>query len=143
MSEATLWLIVTGFFVSLELLTRSAYLFMLGLGAAAAAMLANFGLPQSVQLVAAAGVGGIGVVAWHFHLLKRGPLPDSTGFASELPQVEIGAHVEVEHWEADGTCKIHHQGVVCVGRHFGPHLPALGRHRIKSVDGFVVMLEQV
>ncbi len=143
MSEATLWLIVTGFFVSLELLTRSAYLFLLGLGAAVAALLANLGASQSAQLVSAALVGGAAVVAWHFHLMKRGPLPDSTGFASELPQVEIGAHVEVDRWEADGTCKIRHQGVVCVGRHFGPHLPEQGLHRIKAIDGFVVMLEQV
>ncbi|HET8870767.1 MAG TPA: NfeD family protein [Aquabacterium sp.] len=143
MSESTLWWIVTGFFVSLELLSRSAYLFMLALGAAAAALTASMGAPQPAQLVAASAVGGIAVATLHFHLLKRGRLLHATDFGTELPPVEIGAEVEVEHWENDGTCRIHHQGTVCVGRHFGPNVPTQGRHRIKSVDGSFLVLEQM
>lgn len=142
MSESTLWWIVTGFFVSLELLSGSAYLFMLALGAAAAAFSAGLGAPQPAQLVAAAVVGGLAVVVWHFHLLKRGPLAQATGIGPDLPDVEIGAHVDVEKWETDGTCRVKHQGTVCVGRHFGPHLPKDGIHRIKSVDGSFLVLEQ-
>ncbi|HET8693432.1 MAG: NfeD family protein [Burkholderiales bacterium] len=143
MSESALWWIVTGFFVSLEMLSRSAYLFMLALGAAAAAMAASLGAPQATQLIAASIVGGIGVASLHFHLLKRGRLAHTTDFGSELPPVDIGAEVHVDHWESDGTCKVQHKGTVCVGRHFGPHLPSLGKHRIKSVDGPFLVLEQL
>lgn len=143
MSESTLWWIVTGFFVSLELLSGSAYLFMLALGAAAAALSAGLGATQAIQLMAAAFVGGLAVVVWHFHLLKRGPLNHVTDFGTLAPaQVHIGDHVEVEKWESDGTCRVKHQGEVCVGRHFGPQLPKHGRHRIKSVDGQFLVLEQ-
>ena len=72
MTESTLWLIVTGFFVSLEMLSRSAYLLMLAFGALCAALLAWVGASQGVQLMAAAAIGGLAVAAWHFHLLKRG-----------------------------------------------------------------------
>ncbi|MGE5453319.1 MAG: NfeD family protein [Acidobacteriota bacterium] len=141
MSESTLWWIVTGFFVSLELLSGSAYLFMLALGAAAAALSAVLGATQTTQLMAAAMVGGLAVVVWHYHLLKRGPLTHATDFGSLTPQVQIGDHVEVERWESDGTCRVKHQGEICVGRHFGPQLPKHGRHRIKSVDGPFLVLE--
>lgn len=143
MTESTLWLIVTGFFVSLEMLSRSAYLLMLAFGALCAALLAWVGASQGVQLMAAAAIGGLAVAAWHFHLLKRGPLLHSTGFDPEFPDVEIGTQVDVQKWETDGTCKVRHEGMVCVGRHFGPHLPSLGLHRVISTDGSFLVLELI
>ena len=143
MSESTLWWIVTGFFVSLELLSGSAYLFMLALGAAAAALAAGLGATQAIQLIAAATIGGLAVGIWHLHLMKRGPLTHITDFGTLAPaQVQIGDHVDVDQWESDGTCRVKHQGEVCVGRHFGPQVPAHGRHRIKSVDGQFLVLEK-
>lgn len=43
MSESTLWWIVAGFIVSLELLTGSFYLLMLAAGAATGAVVATLG----------------------------------------------------------------------------------------------------
>lgn len=143
MSESTLWWIVTGFFVSLELLSGSAYLLMLALGAAAAALTALFGLPQPAQLVTATLVGGFAVLIWHLHLLKRGALVTAVDGAFAMQDVEIGSQVIVDHWEADGTCKVTHKGRPCIGRHFGPELPANGLHRIKKLDGAYLILEQI
>lgn len=74
MSESTLWWIVAGFFVSLEMLSGSLYLIILAGGAASAAICAMLKMPQEAQLAAAAIVGGLGVWFWHRHLLKRGPI---------------------------------------------------------------------
>ena len=143
MTESTLWLIVTGFFVSLEMLSRSAYLLILALGAACAALLAWVGASQGMQLIAAAAIGGVAVAIWHRHLLKRGPLLHSTGFDSVFPDIEIGTQIDVQKWESDGTCKVRHDGMVCVGRHYGPHLPSLGLHRVISIDGSFLVLELI
>ena len=81
-------------------------------------------------------------MAWHFHLMKRGPLPDSKGFASELPQVEIGAHVE---W-TDGKRMAPARSVIkvwCVWDVISARICLSRACRIKAIDGFVVMLEQV
>jgi len=57
-----MWWVLTGVLVALELTTGSFYLLMLGLGTAAAALAAMAGYGLSAQLVAAAAVGGLGVV---------------------------------------------------------------------------------
>ena len=60
MSDATMWFVLSGVLVALELMTGSFYLLMLGLGALAAALTAMAGHGLSVQLVVAAAVGGLG-----------------------------------------------------------------------------------
>ena len=62
MSNATMWWVLTGVLVALELVTGTFYLLMLGLGAVAAALAALAGYGLSTQLVAAAIVGGLGAV---------------------------------------------------------------------------------
>ena len=58
MADATMWWVLAGVLVALELMTGSVYLLMLGLGALAAALTAMAGHGLSVQLVVAAAVGG-------------------------------------------------------------------------------------
>ena len=62
MAPSTLWWLLAGAAIALELLTGTFYLLMLALGMAGAAVAAHLGAGTVVQLLIAAGVGG-GAVA--------------------------------------------------------------------------------
>ena len=63
MADSTLWWLLAGSAIALELFTGTFYLLMLALGAAAAALTAHLGFGGAAQMVAAAIVGGAG---WYF-----------------------------------------------------------------------------
>jgi hypothetical protein len=62
MNDTTMWWVLAGALVALELATGTFYLLMLGLGAVAGALAAMAGYNISTQLVAAALVGGAGAL---------------------------------------------------------------------------------
>ena len=62
MNDTTMWWVLAGTLVALELATGTFYLLMLGLGAVAGALAAMAGYNNSTQLVAAALVGGAGAL---------------------------------------------------------------------------------
>ncbi len=141
MSESTLWWIVAGFFVSLELLSGSLYLFLLAFGAAGAALCASVGLPQNLQFLVAAGVGGGSVLIWHRQLLKRGPI-DTEGYTTTgLGQLDVGEEVSVQKWGPDGTAQVIYRGSPWMARHHGPHIPQTGLHRIRAIESTCLVLE--
>src|SRR4051794_34211163 len=72
MADSTLWWLLAGAAVAVELLTGTFYLLMLAIGLVAGALAAYSGADQTIQLVVAALVGGGAVIAWH---LKRGRRP--------------------------------------------------------------------
>jgi membrane protein implicated in regulation of membrane protease activity len=59
MTESTIWWLLTGGAVAVELLTGTFYLLMLAIGLAAAAVSAHLGLGLIGQLVVAAVMGGV------------------------------------------------------------------------------------
>ena len=73
MSAATLWWIVATVLTGAELLTGTLYLLVLATGAVAAAVAAHLGLGPSTQMVLAAIVGIVNVVAWHVWRIKKRP----------------------------------------------------------------------
>ena len=143
MGDSTLWWIVAGFFVSLELLTGSFYLLMLALGAGAAAMAAMAGASQSQQLILAAVVGGGAVYLWHRRLLQRGVLGIADYTTSSLGNLDVGEQVTVAQWGTDGTTHVHYRGSEWKARYHGAHVPAAGRHRIRAVESSYLVLERV
>lgn len=143
MSESTLWWIVAGFLVSLELLSGSFYLLMLALGASAAALSAMGGVTQALQIVIAALVGGGAVLLWHRHLLKRGRLDPLGHDTSGLGSLDVGERVTVHHWEPDGTTHVHYRGSEWMARFHGAHVPQAGLHRIKAIESNYLVLESV
>ena len=58
LSAATIWWVLAGILVAVELLVGTFYLLMLALGLAAGAVAAHLGLPLSAQVTTAAIVGG-------------------------------------------------------------------------------------
>nr|WP_315193472.1 NfeD family protein [uncultured Aquabacterium sp.] len=143
MTESTLWWIIAGFFVSLELLTGSFYLLMLALGAGAAALCATFGAPQSAQLVVAAVVGGGSVYLWHLRLLRRGALGVEDYTTTGLGSLDVGEQVTVSRWGSDGTTQVHYRGSEWMARYHGAHVPSSGPHRIRAIESNYLVLERL
>ena len=66
MSNPTVWWLLAGVTVAIELATGTFYLLMISIGLAAAAVAAHLGVALPGQLVTAAVVGGGAVVLWHW-----------------------------------------------------------------------------
>src|SRR3954451_22546111 len=64
MAESTVWWLLAGAGVAVELVTGTFYLLMVASGLAAGALAAHVGAQMPIQLVTAAVVGGGAVAAW-------------------------------------------------------------------------------
>jgi len=65
MADSTVWWLLAGGAVALELSTGTFYLLMIAAGLAAGALAAHAGMPLTGQLIVAAAVGAGAVGAWH------------------------------------------------------------------------------
>jgi membrane protein implicated in regulation of membrane protease activity len=142
MSESTLWWIAAGLLVAVELATGTFYLLMLSLGLSAAALAAQLGANETVQLLCAALVGGGAVTVWHLkrpHDRLRPP-----GGADSVDSLDVGQRVHVSHWHADGTARVHYRGSHWTARlqvPAGPgQSPETGVFLIRAVDGNELLL---
>ena len=140
-SLATVWWVVTGVLVAVELATGSFYLLMLALGAAAAAMAAHLGLGVNAQLVIAAVVGAGAVAAWH---LKRGSQPAGLAAAENRDvNLDIGETVQVNDWDAQGSGSTQYRGARWQVRHMGTAVPQTGRFVIRRVEANRLFVEPI
>jgi len=132
-SAATVWWVIAGVLVAIELATGTFYLLMLAVGAVAGALAAHAGLGSTAQIVTAAILGGGATAIWHF---KRARAPHSAP-ADANPDVllDIGSTVQVEQWQPDGTARVNYRGAAWAVRYAGAGAPLPGRHRIVSVRG--------
>ncbi len=141
MAESTIWWLLTGIAVAIELVTGTFYLLMLAIGLAAGALAAHTGLPLTGQLLAAAAVGGGAVAAWH---MKRRRDPEEPE-ASVNPDVnmDIGEVVHVASWNADGTASIKYRGANWTVIPVEGAIPVAGPHRVRQVIGSRLVVEQI
>lgn len=139
MSNSTLWWVLTGVLVAVELTTGTFYLLMMALGGVAGAIAAHAGVSATGQMVFAAVVGAGAVTAWH---LLRGKSPNSErATANKDVNLDIGETVVVEAWLADGTATVKYRGAawsagLAPGAVAGP-----GPHRIVEVLGNRLILQ--
>jgi membrane protein implicated in regulation of membrane protease activity len=140
-ASSTLWWIVAGGLVAVELATGTFYLLMLALGAAAAALAAHTGVGISMQLVMAAIVGGGAVAAWHLHRQRQPAAPPAE--ANRDVNLDIGTRVQVPAWNDDGTARVAYRGANWSARYQGTGSPAPGAHVIVAVQGSELMLQRV
>jgi membrane protein implicated in regulation of membrane protease activity len=138
-SSATVWWILAGVLVAVELATGSFYLLMLSLGAVAAALAAHAGLGLPVQLLVAALLGGGAVVAWH---LKRGGAHDvGDRLARRDVSLDVGETVYVDRWQPDGSTQVFFRGSTWRAvQHDAAQVPRPGRHLIVALEGNRLML---
>ena len=139
-ASSTLWWVIAGGLVAVELATGTFYLLMLALGAAAAALAAHSGAGVSLQLVMAAVVGGGAVAAWHLRRQRQPAAPPAE--ANRDVNLDIGTHVQVPAWNADGTARVVHRGATWSVRHQGAGPPSPGAHVIVAVRGSELLLER-
>lgn len=134
MKDSTVWWLLAGAAVALELLSGTFYLLMLALGLAAAALAAQLGAGPTVQLGAAALIGGGAVLLWS--QLARQRTDSSDRSDSQDLNLDIGQIVQVGHWRADGSAQVRHRGAEWTVELDQPAVsPAAGRYRIVAVRG--------
>lgn len=128
----TAWWLATGILVAAELATGSFYLLMLALGTAAGAMAAHLGLGLTGQWATAALFGAGFMAAWH---IRRARAPRSAPAATNQDvNIDIGAPVQVDSWQADGSARIAYRGTTWAVRFTGTGPPVPGPHVIVSVQ---------
>jgi membrane protein implicated in regulation of membrane protease activity len=141
MADSTVWWLLAGAAVAVELVTGTFYLLMLAIGLVAAALAAHGGAGLAIQLVAAAVIGGGAVTAWH---LARGRRPAGPA-ASANPDVnmDIGETVVVDAWQPDGTALVRYRGAQWTVAHVPGAAPSTGPHRVREVLGSRLIVEKL
>ena len=134
MAESTIWWLLAGGAVAVELITGTFYLLMIALGLAAAALAAHAGAALTVQMLVAAVVGCGTVIGWHWKRSKS-PKP-AKAQANRDVQMDIGETVHVTQWNADGTASVKYRGAqwTAVSGEKGVALES-GYFTVKALDG--------
>jgi len=141
MAESTIWWLLTGTAVAVELVTGTFYLLMLAIGLAAGALAAHTGAPLTAQLIAAAVVGGGAVSGWH---LKRGKRPhEPIATANRDVNLDIGEVVHIDAWNRDGTASIKYRGANWTAIPVEGAILVAGPHRVREVVGNRLVVEQI
>jgi membrane protein implicated in regulation of membrane protease activity len=138
MADSTLWWVLAGAAVAVELLTGTFYLLMLAIGMVAGALAAHAGASSPIQLVVAALVGGGAVVGWHMVRKRR-----FAGAASTNIDFDAGERVHVDAWTADNTASVRYRGTVWTAVPAGGTPQGTGPHRVRHVDGSRLVVEKV
>ena len=141
MAESTVWWLLAGGLIALELLTGTFYLLMLSLGVAGAAIAAHLGASMAVQLVVAAVLGGGFVVAWRSY--KKHQSSALPAGANRDVNLDIGETLHIDAWNEDGTGTAHYRGATwSVSLRTGA-ASSPGPHRIVEVVGSRLIVEKL
>ena len=108
MAESTIWWLLAGTAVGIELATGTFYLLMLATGLSAAAIAAHAGTSSTVQVVVAAVVGAGAVLAWRAYKQSKPSGPPAN--ANRDVNLDIGEIVHVDAWNSDGTTTVKYRG---------------------------------
>lgn len=141
MSDATVWWLLTGALVAVELFVGSFYLLMLAIGSAAAALAAHAGLGLVAQYTVAAVVGSAAVVLWY--RIKRRRPEDPSVRSLRSVNLDVGETIQVDAWNADGTASVKYRGAQWTAV-LAPHQSAqIGLHRVSELQGNRLVLEKL
>lgn len=134
MAESTVWWLLAGGAVALELLTGTFFLLMLAVGLAAGAIAAHLGAGLAGQFLAAALAGGGAIVLWQRWRQTR--ITATSSRANRDVNLDIGQTVHVPQWEPDGTARIRYRGSDWTVQLQTGHLPqSPGSYQIVAVEG--------
>ena len=146
MAESTIWWLLAGGAVAIELATGTFYLLMICLGFAAAAIAAHLGVPITGQLLAAAIVGGGAVALWHWQSSRK-PKAEPASSNRDV-HIDIGEPVQVDKWNTDGTATVKYRGATWTAILSTPSadvadVQLTGLVRIKELIGNRLVIEKL
>lgn len=141
MSESTLWWLLAGSSVALELFTGTFYLLMLAVGMAAGALAAHAGLGMVAQLTVAALTGSALVVAWYFIKKRRDGDPSVRTLRSV--NLDVGEILQIDEWNQDGTASVKYRGAQWTVIHRPGNSPAPGSYRVAELVGSRLLVDKV
>jgi membrane protein implicated in regulation of membrane protease activity len=139
MNPATVWWLIAGGLVAIELATGTFYLLMLAIGAAGAALAGHLGLGLTAQIVTAAILGGAAVVLWHQK--RAGRTQSAPAHANSDVNLDIGQSVQVTQWGPDGRATVKYRGAEWQVRYLGRDTPGVGRYVIRAIEGSCLLLD--
>ena len=141
MSESTLWWLLAGSTVALELFTGTFYLLMLAVGMAAGALAAHAGLGLTGQLFVAAITGSALVVAWYFIKKRRASDPSVRSLRSV--NLDVGEVLQIDEWSPDGTASVKYRGAQWTVIHRPGDPPTPGSYRVAELVGSRLLVDKV
>ncbi len=141
MADSTLWWLLTGAAVAVELFTGTFYLLMLAIGMAAAALAAHAGASTTVQLVVAALVGSASVVGWY--LIKKRRAGDASVRSMRSVNLDIGELLQIDEWNADGTATVKYRGAQWTVIQRPGNAATPGSYRVAELVGNRLLVDKV
>ncbi len=143
MQETTIWWLIAGVAVGLELVTGTFYLLMLALGFATAALVGYAGIGLTAQVLVAAVVGGGAVMACYYVRKRRNTTAPPASANPDVNQ-DIGASVYVNAWQPDGTGSTSYRGAHWTVALRNPSTsPSPGNYRVVEVVGNRLLVDKV
>lgn len=141
MANSTIWWLLAGAAVGVELVTGTFYLLMVAIGLAAGAIAAHLGFGPTLQL---AVVAVVGLAATLVLRQMRGRQPASEPAESNRDvNLDVGERVQVDIWAADDTGRVNYRGASWQVRLAPGAIRAPGPHRVVAVDGSVLVVSPV
>jgi membrane protein implicated in regulation of membrane protease activity len=141
MADSSIWWLVAGAVIAIELATGTFYLLMFAVGLCAAAIAAHLGASVPSQLVIAAVVGGGAVIAWHF-LRGKKMIGKHAEFNSDV-NMDIGQTVQVDTWNADSTSSIKYRGANWTVQLQEGSASGAGTYSVEQVVGSRLILKKI
>lgn len=141
MAEPTIWWLLAGTAIGIELVTGTFYLLMVALGLAAAALAAHAGMSLTAQIVVAALVGASTVLVWRRLKLSQ---PAAVNYSANRDvNMDIGETVNVEAWNPDGTSSVRYRGANWGVANVSGGPLATGQHQVVEVVGSRLMVRKL
>mgnify|MGYP006184211239 CR=1 FL=1 len=141
MADSTLWWLLAGSAIALELFTGTFYLLMLAVGMCAGALAAHAGLSTPWQLISAAAVGSAGVLAWY--MIKRRTPADPSVRSMRSVNLDVGEVLQIEEWRSDGTASVQYRGAQWTVIQRPGNALTPGAYRVAELVGNRLMVEKV
>jgi len=141
MSDSTLWWLLAGSAVALELFTGTFYLLMLAIGLAAGALAAHAGAGTAMQLVIASLVGSAAVFGCY--LVKRRKPADPSVRSMRSVNLDIGEVLQIDEWRTDGTASVQYRGAQWTVIQRPGNAPTPGAYRVAELVGNRLMVDKV
>lgn len=142
MAESTIWWLIAGAAIVLELLSGTIYLLLLGAGFAAAAVSAHLGASLTAQIIVAAVVGVSAVLTWYL-VRRKGRMNQPASQANPDINLDIGGTVLIEAWGPDGTASVRYRGAQWTAMPRPGATPATGMHRVAEVVGSRLVVDKI